>query len=126
MKTEVAFYRCKHCGNVAGLIKNGGGTLVCCGDNMEKLIPNTVDASVEKHVPVAVRKDGKIYVEVGSVAHPMVAEHFIEWITVIGNEGSERIILRPGNEPKAILGDKTNAEVYIYCNLHGLWRSDVV
>lgn len=125
MKTEVAFFRCKHCGNIVGLIKNGGGTLVCCGDTMERLVPNTTDAAVEKHVPVAIRKDGKIYVEVGAVAHPMVDVHYIEWIAVVGDEGTERINLEPGVEPKAVLGDKTNAEVYAYCNLHGLWKADV-
>ena len=125
MKAEVSFFRCKHCGNLVGLIKNGGGTLVCCGEAMEKLEPNTTDAAVEKHVPVAVRKDGKIYVEVGSVAHPMVDVHFIEWIAVVGDEGTHRITLSPGDEPKAVLCDMNNAEVYAYCNLHGLWKADV-
>jgi superoxide reductase len=123
--TEVAFFRCKHCGNLVGLIKNGGGTLVCCGETMERLIPNTTDAAVEKHVPVAVKKDGKIYVEVGSVAHPMVDAHYIEWIAVASDEGTERIALSPGDEPKAVFCDKKNAEVYAYCNLHGLWKVDV-
>jgi len=125
MKSEVAFFRCKHCGNIVGLIKNGGGTLVCCGETMERLMPNTTDAAVEKHVPVAIRKDGKINVEVGSVAHPMVDVHYIEWIAVVGDEGTERIILSPGDEPKAVFCDKKNAEVYAYCNLHGLWKADV-
>ena len=125
MKSEVSFFRCKHCGNLVGLINNGGGTLVCCGESMEKLIPNTTDASVEKHVPVAVRKDDKIYVEVGSVAHPMIDTHYIEWIAVASDEGTQRITLQPGNEPKAVFCDKKDAEIYAYCNLHGLWKADV-
>ncbi len=125
MKPEVAFYRCKHCGNIVELIKKGGGTLVCCGDPMELLVPNTSDGAVEKHVPVGERKDGKIYVEIGSVAHPMLDVHYIEWIAVVGDEGVERIPLFPGDEPKAVFADKALADVYAYCNLHGLWKSEV-
>lgn len=125
MKAPVEFYRCELCGNIVGVIKNGGGKLVCCGQPMKKLEPNTTDASQEKHVPVATRQDGKIHVEIGSVAHPMLAEHFIEWIAVVGDEGTERISLSPGEAPKAVFCDKQNAEVYAYCNLHGLWKAEV-
>ncbi len=125
MKNEVSFFRCKHCGNMVALIKAGGGTLVCCGEQMELLVPNTVDAAVEKHVPVSVRNNGSISVEVGSVAHPMVDVHYIEWIAVVGDEGIEIIYLHPGDDPKATFSDKKNAEVYEYCNIHGLWKADV-
>lgn len=126
MKAPVAFYRCNVCGNMVGLIRNGGGTLVCCGQNMEKLVPNTTEAATEKHIPVAVRKDGKIYVTVGSVAHPMTNEHFIEWIALVTDDGTERIALAPGDKPEAVFCDKPNAEVYAYCNLHGLWKSEKI
>jgi superoxide reductase len=122
MKTKTSFFRCEICGNLVGLIKNGGGKLVCCGQPMLKLEANTVDASKEKHVPVVSKKDGKITVEVGSAAHPMVEAHYIEWIAVVSDEGTERISLFPGDEPTAIFCDKSNAEVYAYCNLHGLWK----
>jgi superoxide reductase len=125
MKAEIAFFRCEVCGNMVGLIKSGGGQLVCCGKPMLKLEPNTTDAAVEKHVPVAVRKDGKIFVEVGSVAHPMTEQHYIEWIAIVTENGTERISLSPTDEPKAVFCDKENAEVYAYCNLHGLWKADV-
>lgn len=125
MKAKVAFYRCEVCGNMVGLIKNGGGKLVCCGKPMVKLEANTTDAAKEKHVPVASRKDGKIYVEIGSTAHPMTEEHYIEWIAVVSNSGTERINLSPMDEPKAVFCDKPNAEVYAYCNLHGLWKSSI-
>jgi superoxide reductase len=125
MKAEVAFLKCEVCGNMVGLIKNGGGQLVCCGKPMTKLEPNTTDAAVEKHVPIAVRRDGKIYVDVGSVVHPMTEQHYIEWIAVVTDAGTERISLSPSDEPKAVFCDKENAEVYAYCNLHGLWKSDV-
>ena len=125
MKAEIAFFRCEVCGNMVGLIKSGGGQLVCCGKPMLKLEPNTTDAAVEKHVPVAVRKDGKIFVEVGSVAHPMTEQHYIEWIAIVTENGTERISLSPTDEPRAVFCDKENAEVYAYCNLHGLWKADV-
>ncbi|MDD5602897.1 MAG: desulfoferrodoxin family protein [Eubacteriales bacterium] len=125
MKAIAAFYKCEICGNMVGLIKNGGGQLVCCGQPMTKLEPNTVDASNEKHVPVASRKDGKISVEVGSVPHPMTDAHHIEWIAIVGEEGTERITLAHDGEPKAVFCDKKNVDVYEYCNLHGLWKSEL-
>lgn len=110
---------------MVGLMRNGGGELVCCGKPMTKLEANTVDASKEKHVPAATRKDEKIYVEVGSTAHPMTKEHFIEWIAVVSDSGTERISLSPGEEPNAVFCDKPDADVYAYCNLHGLWKSSL-
>ena len=113
MKTEVAFYRCEVCGNIVELIKNGGGKLVCCGKPMIKLEANTVDASQEKHVPAATRKDEKIYVDVGSVIHPMLDKHYIEWIAIVTNNSIERVSLSPGDEPKAVFcGKIENADVY--------------
>jgi len=126
MKAPVAFYRCNVCGNIVGLIKSGGGTLVCCGQQMEKLVANTTDASKEKHIPVAVRKDGKIVVSIGSAPHPMTPEHFIEWVALVTDNGTERISLSPSDKPEAIFCDKPNAEVYAYCNLHGLWKSEAI
>lgn len=123
MKSKIAFLKCEVCGNLVELINNGGGELVCCGRPMTKLDANTFDASVEKHVPVAERKDGKIIVTVGSVEHPMTEEHYIEWIAVASDDGIERIELSPGSEPKAVFCDKNNVDVYAYCNLHGLWKS---
>lgn len=125
MRAKVKFYLCEVCGNLVGLIKDGGGQLVCCNQPMTKLEANTTDEGQEKHVPVAERKDGKIVVEVGSVAHPMTDKHLIEWIAVLSDEGTERISLSPDGEPKAVFCDKPNAEVYAYCNLHGLWKADI-
>jgi superoxide reductase len=76
MKTPVAFYKCEVCGNMVGMIKNGGGRLTCCGKPMTELKANTTEASLEKHVPVATRQDDKISVQVGSVSHPMTPEHY--------------------------------------------------
>lgn len=118
---KVEFLYCSHCGAIVGVIKKGA-KIMCCGEPMKQLEANTVDAAHEKHVPVVERKEGKIYVNVGEVAHPMTEEHLIEWIAVVSDEGTERIRLKAGTEPKAVFTDKPNAEVYAYCNLHGLWK----
>lgn len=123
MRSKVSFFKCEMCGNIVEHIKNGGGELVCCGKPMKKLEANTVDASQEKHVPVATRKDGEIHVVVGSVEHPMEEAHYIEWIALVTDKGIERINLSPGDEPKAIFCDRADVDVYEYCNLHGLWKS---
>ena len=98
---EISFYRCERCGNIVTLIKSGGGTLTCCGQAMTKLAANSTDAAREKHVPVVVKEGGKIKVSVGSVAHPMTAEHFIEWIALVADDKIEITFLKPGAEPKA-------------------------
>lgn len=77
MSKEVKFYICKHCGNIVGLIHNAGVPLVCCGEKMSELVPNTTEAATEKHLPV-VEMDGNIVkVSVGSVEHPSTEEHYI-------------------------------------------------
>ncbi|NMA84665.1 MAG: desulfoferrodoxin [Epulopiscium sp.] len=122
MRSTVAFFQCQECGNIVELIKNGGGTLVCCEKPMTQFKVNTVDASLEKHVPAVSRADGKLIVDVGSVAHPMVEEHYIEWIALVTDTGIQRINLLPGDDPKAIFADQSDVDVYAYCNLHGLWK----
>ena len=76
-KSNFIFYRCEKCGNMIALLKNGGGTLVCCGQDMTALKPNTTDAAQEKHVPDIVKEDGKIKVQIGSTLHPSIPEHYI-------------------------------------------------
>jgi superoxide reductase len=98
---ETMFYRCEKCGNIVILIKSGGGTLTCCGQEMTLLKANSTDASREKHVPVLAYEGGKLTVSVGSVAHPMTAEHFIEWIALVADNKIEIVNLKPGMEPKA-------------------------
>ena len=120
---ERTFYRCEICGNIVGIVKDGGGELICCGQPMDLLVPNTVDAAQEKHVPVYEKEGDVLKVQVGSVPHPMLEEHHIEWIMVEEPNRSQRVILKPGDEPKAefkLFGD--DFEVYEYCNLHGLWK----
>jgi len=120
------FYRCKHCGQIVAIVKETGVPIICCGEAMEEIIPGTTDAAVEKHVPVFEVADGKVVVTVGSVAHPMLPEHFIEWIAIKTKNGNQRVVLNPGQEPKAefaiLPGDEVE-EVYAYCNLHSLWKA---
>lgn len=121
---KVEFYRCERCGNIVALIKKGGGTLNCCGQDMTKLEANTTDAAQEKHVPVVTREGGKLKVSVGSTLHPMLPEHHIEWIALVADGRVEFKYLNPGEEPKAEFDLAKSGSVYEYCNLHGLWKTD--
>ena len=122
---EVKFFICKHCGNLVGLIHEGGGQLVCCGDPMTELKANTTDAAQEKHVPVVEISGNTVTVKVGSVQHPMEEKHFIQWIYIQTEQGGQRKAFKPGDKPEAtfelVAGDKFIA-AYEYCNLHGLWK----
>lgn len=119
------FYRCEHCGNIIAMVKDAGVPVVCCGQKMTELVPNTEDAAQEKHVPVYEQKGNILEVTVGSVEHPMAEEHHIEWIALQTDRGNQRKVLKPGDEPKAdfalLDGEKIQA-IYAYCNLHGLWK----
>lgn len=109
------------------MIHDSGVPMVCCGQKMTALLPNTVEASGEKHLPAVTLEDGAIHVNVGSVDHPMLPEYFIEWVYVQTENGGLRKILKPGEEPNVafFLGDDKAAAVYAYCNLHGLWKTEI-
>ncbi len=125
MKNERQFYICSVCGNIVGLIEDGGGTLACCGQDMERLVPGSVDASQEKHVPVIKREDCMLAVEVGSVPHPMIEEHRIAWIAVAQGSTTQRATLDKTGQPSAkFCVDDGPVTVYAYCNLHGLWKAE--
>ena len=120
---ERAFFRCNVCGNIVEMIVDGGGELVCCGQPMEQLQPNTVDAALEKHVPVYEKDGDTLRVQVGSTPHPMLEEHWIEWIQVDEPNRTQRVVLKPGEEPKATFHVESDEfELYEYCNIHGLWK----
>ena len=119
------FYRCSHCGNLIGMIHDAGVPMMCCGQKMDALVPNTVEASAEKHLPAVTVDGDTVKVAIGSVAHPMAEEHFIEWVYVQTERGGARKALKPGEAPEvtfAMGGEKAIA-VYAYCNLHGLWMT---
>ena len=119
------FYRCKHCGNIIAVINDSGVPVKCCGETMEAIEPNTTDAAGEKHVPVVTVNGNIVTVTVGEVEHPMLEEHFIQWIMLETKEGRQRKTLKPGDKPVATFALTDTDEVvaaYEYCNLHGLWK----
>lgn len=100
---EQKFYRCSHCGKIIAVVKETGVPVICCGEKMQEIVPNTVDAAQEKHVPVIEVKENLVTVKVGSVTHPMLDEHYIEWISLETKEGNQRKELKPGADPVAVL-----------------------
>ena len=120
------FYKCQHCGNVIMKFVDSQVPVVCCGEKMKELVPGTVDASLEKHVPVVTKIDDKtIKVQVGSVAHPMLEEHHIAFIYVETEKGGIRVDLKDKPEAVVYLGEDKAVAVYEYCNLHGLWKTEL-
>ena len=123
---ELKFLICEHCGRIVSVIKNSGCPLKCCGEDMKELVAGAKEGAKEKHIPVYQVENGQVTVCVGSVEHPMQAEHSIEWIAVQTKQGAQYKKLAPGGAPKAVFalcdGDEVEA-VYAYCNLHGLWKA---
>ncbi len=121
------FFICPHCGNIVEMVHDAGVKPFCCGQKMNELIPNTVDASGEKHIPAVKVGEGVVEVNVGSVDHPMVDVHWIEWVQLVTDKGSYRKWLNPGEAPsvKFLLSEEKPVAVYAYCNLHGLWKTEL-
>ena len=118
-------YVCKSCGNLAAMINDTGRRIGCCGKNMDEVVP-VKEASHEKHTPVLSRQGNTVTVYVGDEAnrHPMNADHMVNWVCLVTDKGSQRKLLLPGDEPRAIfyVEDKENViNAFAYCNLHGLW-----
>ncbi|HBR07866.1 MAG TPA: desulfoferrodoxin [Clostridiales bacterium] len=124
---ESRFFICRHCGNFVEMIHSSGVNMICCGEEMTELTANTVEASAEKHLPVVTVTGDKVHVAVGSVAHPMVEKHYIQWIYLKTDKGVQRKCLLPDNTPEAAfaLVDETPLAAYEYCNLHGLWKTEI-
>lgn len=120
------FYICDHCGNIVEKIVDSGVPIVCCGEEMRELEPGVTDGATEKHVPVYTVDGNIVKVQIGSEKHPMLPEHYIEWIALKTKQGYQRKMLKPGEEPVVCFalcdGDEVE-EVYEYCNLHGLWKA---
>ena len=127
MKNQLTFYVCSHCGNVVQKLHDSGVELVCCGEPMKTLTPNTQDAAVEKHLPVAEASGTSLRVQVGSTLHPALPEHHIGWILLECESDLHFAMLQPGDEPSATfeLGACKPVAAYAWCNLHGLWKTEI-
>ena len=120
------FYKCKHCGKIIAMVNERQVPTICCGEAMEEMIPNTSDGAFEKHVPVYEVEGNVVHVKVGEVEHPMLDNHYIEWIILETNKGNQRKKLKPGEAPKAdfaLLPGEEVIRVLEHCNLHGLYAS---
>ncbi len=124
---ENKFYICKHCGNIVGLVQNAGVPVMCCGQKMELMEPSTAEEGVEKHLPVVEVIDNTVLVTVGEKLHPMEKDHSILWVYLQTDKGGHRRCLDVGREPYAtfILAGEKPLAVYAFCNIHGLWKTEV-
>lgn len=122
--TEQKFFRCRHCGNMIEVLNDVGVPMLCCGEPMQLLVPNTIEASAEKHLPAVTLDGDTVTVQIGSLLHPMLEEHHIEFIYLRTEAGAYKKRLKAGEAPNATyhLGGDKLLEVYEYCNLHGLWK----
>ncbi|MBA4417782.1 MAG: desulfoferrodoxin [Syntrophus sp. (in: bacteria)] len=124
MAERYEVYKCDICGNIVEVLHGGKGAMTCCNQPMTLLKGNTVDASLEKHVPVIEKTAEGIKVKIGAVPHPMEEKHYIEWIEIIVDGKVCRQFLVPGGSPEAffpVTGE--NIQAREYCNLHGLWKN---
>ncbi|MDR2017629.1 MAG: desulfoferrodoxin [Syntrophobacterales bacterium] len=124
MAERLQVYKCEVCGNIVEVLHGGPGQFVCCNQPMILLKENTVDASLEKHVPVIEMNSDGIKVKVGTVAHPMEEKHYIEWVAIVADGKEYRQFLSPGGTSEVFFPIRAEkVEAREYCNLHGLWKS---
>ena len=119
-------YKCNVCGNIVEVLHVGGGTLVCCGQDMQLMQENTkADEGNEKHVPIIEKNEQGVIIKVGSTPHPMEDAHYIEWIEISTNKGESKKFLKPGEKPELKFPVKAEiTKARAYCNVHGLWKSE--
>lgn len=120
------FFKCRHCGKIIAVVNERNVPTICCGEPMSEMVPNTSDGAFEKHIPVYEVKDNVVTVTVGEVKHPMMENHYIEWIAIETNFGNQRKVLKPGEEPVAkfaLLEGEKIIRVVEHCNLHGLYAT---
>lgn len=123
---SLRFFKCKHCGNVVVKLIDKGVPVICCGEVMEEILANTVEASTEKHLPIVHVENGIASVKVGEISHPMEENHYINFVVIETENGYSITTLRPNTKPevKVYVGDEKVVGVYEYCNLHGLWKTE--
>lgn len=123
---EAKFYRCNHCGELVVVVNEGTCAPACCGEPMELLVAGSTDAATEKHVPVVTREGNVVTAHVGEVDHPMLDEHYIQWVAAVTERDVQIHHLKPGETPEAVFTVAADeaVTVYEYCNLHGLWKAE--
>jgi len=122
------FYICEHCGNIITKLTSTGVPIKCCGANMVELEAGVKEASLEKHVPSVTVEGNLVKVAVGSVAHPMTEEHYIPWVALETEKGASIQWLNPSDAPEVVFAlaeGQTAKAVYAWCNLHGLWKTEL-
>ncbi len=127
---KLAVYKCDVCGLMFELVNtewDKKANVICCGKPMQLLQANTQEASTEKHIPVDSFDGEYVDVKVGSAPHPMLPEHHIDWIIAVCGNHIQRVALKAGDKPEARfwIGDAQEIQLYAYCNLHGLWMSEL-
>ena len=125
MDKNVRFYRCPICGNIVGLIEGNAEHIMCCGKPMELMEANSTDAAQEKHVPSCERVGDEIVVKVGEVEHPMVDDHYIQWVAQVSENRTTRVQLHPGQATETRFPYIPNSTIFAYCNKHGLWKTTI-
>lgn len=117
--------RCKSCGAMLKVLKDCKSNdcgFRCCGERMNVLVPNSIDAAVEKHVPEYEIVGNKIKVKVN---HVMEEEHYIEWIAMVADDIEQTKYFKPGDVAEAEFDYRPNVTLYSYCNKHELWKKEV-
>lgn len=118
-------FKCNKCGNIVELIEGDNSNIMCCGEKMEELVPNTVDAANEKHIPSCEINDDIVVVKIGEVLHPMEEKHYIEWVVAEYSDSIVKYKFQPGESPEAEFDYEKGMKIYAYCNLHGLWMKEL-
>ena len=127
MTVKLQLYKCNICNNIAQILHEGEGELVCCGQVMELLDAKNKDQMAEKHVPKFLANEQGDFIQVGEILHPMLEEHYIEFIQAISPDKTYMItkFLKPNEEPKMVINKSDNVnKAYEYCNIHGLWEGE--
>lgn len=125
MEKNVRFYKCPICGNVIGLIEGNADHIMCCGKPMELMTANSTDAAQEKHVPFCERIGDELIIKVGEVEHPMVEDHYIQWVAQVTEDRTTRVRLHPGQATETKFPYIPSSTIFAYCNKHGLWKTTI-
>ena len=125
MARELILKKCKSCGAMVKVLKDCNCDecgIICCGEQMSKVVPNSVDAAIEKHIPEYTGEGEKILVKVN---HVMEEDHYIEWISMVSDKKECTVYLKPGETAETKFHYIPGSTIYAYCNKHGLWKKDV-